>query len=779
MGNQSCQSNQVQVENYLKSVSRQFDVHKKINQGAQGETIIAKDKVKKKLYAVQSFIFSDELEMEQFIQEMQTFKKLKHQNLIRLKKIQRAEQNQMCSESLLVNLFFEHYERDLLSEFILRSLTKQTLFTLEEITFILQSLVSALAYLQIHKIAYQNLALKSIQITNEGNIKLNEQIFTNQYQKENFPIQLKLNIDQPSVIYKQNQSKVAYFHNRIQIQSQQTKQKNANSKNIYKENVFSLGCLILNLCVNQNVGILSQQNNDLASSEFINQQLSLIEKIYSSDFAQILRKMLFKNDEKRPDFIELAETLGVINKSTKSNIQEYRILNDKSNMSSYSSSVDQKENNQDIFHECQHEPQERNVQNKEQKNNKKLFSIQHKHDAHQSQQSAQNNQTKIIDSCTPGKNLQLQKNEFIKIANQQPSHPQIINQNSSKYQYNYGQIESINQTQNKNYEEQFNIQNDSLQRNQYQINNKFDIGETNKFLIGEQKELEQSTKSVFISTLNNSLIQSVQIADKENTCREKQVQQLNGSQKNQLLERHNCQSDQQNYQKESIIIYESNNNTSFSDKLQGNGSVIIESIDDIRQIYNLQKRDLNKNFKVFEKQYQDEMTKLEKKEQNKSIFPFKNGLLSAHHIQQNMEEEQINQKKCSNFYKEKLQIDKNKRNYNQSQGSSIQQQNKSYFNHQLSEQDNANLNNQSAKQGNNFQNLQPNVMDSDDFQQVQSVAEFYKNDLEGEGVILLQNDFRFYGYFIQGKAQGKCYILDQSDQLIYEGFYQDGVLKSN
>ncbi|EAS04884.1 kinase domain protein (macronuclear) [Tetrahymena thermophila SB210] len=772
MGNQNCQSNSVQVENNINSISRQFDVHIKNNQGAQGEIIIAEDKAQKHLYAVQSFIFSDQLEMEQFIQKTKIFKKLKHTNLVRLKKIQRAEHNSMCTEQLLVNLFFEHYERDLLSEYIFRSLTKQHLFTLEEITFILKSLVSALAYLQIHKIAYQNLNLKSILITNEGNIKLNEHFFTQQYLKEKFKNPSQLKIDQHTILPIQNKNKTSQLNNKTQIQPKSLKQLSINPTNIYKENVFSLGCLMLNLCVNQNIGISFHQNSDSASQQFINQQLSLVEKMYSYDFAQILCKMLVKNDEKRPDFIELAEKLGVINKPIKSNVQEYKISINNSDMSSYSSSADQKENNQGIFHDCQHQKYERVDQYKQQKSNYLLCSIQQQNDVQMSQQCSQQKQTSIKDCYILG------KKEFIKIENQQPS-PKILIQENNKCNQNLGQIDSQQQTQHTNCKDQFNLQKNQLQQKQLEIDNNFGIGKANKFLMGKQNELEERTKSVFIPTQNYSLIQSVQITENDSSCRERQMNQLNDIQKNQFLERRQSQIDQSRHQMESIIIYESNK-ISFRDQLQSNGSVIIESVDGIRQNSDFQfennQMKINQNFERQQLYSQVRSPELVKKELNTNIFPLKSNSVNVNCNQQKSEEEQ-NKLNCNQSIK-RSKIDQNEMNSYQQQIYSIQCQNLQYLNSQQSEYLNNNLSNQSIKLGNNFQNQLQNEIDSDDFSQIQSVAEFYKNDLEGEGVILLQNNFRFYGYFIKGKAQGKCYILDQNDQIVYEGFYQDGVLKT-
>ncbi|KAL4435317.1 hypothetical protein ABPG74_022800 [Tetrahymena malaccensis] len=775
MGNQSCQSNVEQVENNLKSVSRQFDIYKKTNQGGQEQTIIAEDKAKKKLYVVQSFIFSNQVEMEQFIKKMKIFKKLKHQNLIKLKKVQRGEYNQMCSDSLFVNLFFEHYERNLLSEFMFRSLTKQTLFTLEEITFILKSLVSALAYLQIHKIAYQNLTLKSIFITNEGNIKLNEHIFTKQYQKENFQNSSKPIIDQSTRLSIQNQQYTSQFHYKEQIQSQQSKQQNFNSQNIYKENVFQLGCLILNLCVNQSVGTLFYQNNDIASSDFINQQLSLVQKLYSSDFAQILYKMLVKNEQKRPDFIELAEILGVINKSANVDIQNDGIQHNKCNMSSSNSiSSDQKEKDQDILHDYQYKLYERGVQNNQQNSNKLLLSICQRNDAQLSQQCPQYKQTKFVDSYTPCQNQLLQENEFMKTDNQQqPSPHHITIQQNKNSQYNYGQISSYQQIQQRNYEQQYNQGIENFQQNQYEINNNIDVGEANQLIIREQKELEERKKSVLISTFNSSQIKSVQIdkIDKDITHSQQKIH------KNQFLQSSQSKYDQQHLQNESIIIYESNK-TSFRDKLVSNGSVIIESIDGTRQnnssFQNIDNQfEINKNLERVELYHQEQSTEIGEKKLKQKIFPFKNDYLEVSCKQ--IEEEETKQKKF-NQYKEKFNTDEYKMNC---RDNTIQYGNQLSLNHKQSDYVDSNQQKLSVKKGYDFQNQLQNEIDSDDFQQIQSVAEFYKKDLEGEGVILLQNDFRFYGYFIQGKAQGKCYILDQSDQIIYEGYYQDGVLKNN
>ncbi|EGR34221.1 protein kinase domain protein [Ichthyophthirius multifiliis] len=209
---------------------------------------------------------------------------IQHLNLIQLHGVSGNKIETFCSTFYQICLLFDSIQNNLEEQLILYKT-----YTEEQLWFILDSLVSALEYLQEREIEHQALNLQTIFITyNHKNIKLyklsDPQLFDLQSNYSNLLLGHKNNCFYLSpVLFQQLQQKV---------------QKPVH--NSYKSDVFTLGMIILQLALGKNIQDI--YNNGIFNEEILYQKLKSLNGIYKKEFIDIITQMCDVYEERRPDF---------------------------------------------------------------------------------------------------------------------------------------------------------------------------------------------------------------------------------------------------------------------------------------------------------------------------------------------------------------------------------------------------------------------------------------------------------------------------------------------
>ncbi|KAL4498019.1 hypothetical protein ABPG72_014876 [Tetrahymena utriculariae] len=180
-------------------------------------------------------------------------------------------------------------------------------FQEKEFTYILKSLISGLCYLQMQNRTHQCLRSSSIFIARDGTIKLTDPHLFNQSSLYTY-------------IYKGQPVSGAYLSPLLVSNVEYSVVKPEHNE--YKSDVFTLAVIMLE------IAYLTKLDNYFDYTEYCLVDLEGLQilaenlkDIYSQSIISLLLQMLDENEDIRPDFVSLAQKLGIFNASTNAVVQ--------------------------------------------------------------------------------------------------------------------------------------------------------------------------------------------------------------------------------------------------------------------------------------------------------------------------------------------------------------------------------------------------------------------------------------------------------------------------
>ncbi|KAL4428911.1 hypothetical protein ABPG74_017501 [Tetrahymena malaccensis] len=180
-------------------------------------------------------------------------------------------------------------------------------FQEKEFTYILKSLISGLCYLQMQNRTHQCLRSSSIFIARDGTIKLTDPHLFNQSSLYTY-------------IYKGQPVSGAYLSPMLVSNVEYSVVKPEHNE--YKSDVFTLAVIMLE------IAYLTKLDNYFDYTEYclvdvegLQILAENLKDMYSQSIISLLLQMLDENEDIRPDFVSLAQKLGIFNASTNAVVQ--------------------------------------------------------------------------------------------------------------------------------------------------------------------------------------------------------------------------------------------------------------------------------------------------------------------------------------------------------------------------------------------------------------------------------------------------------------------------
>ncbi|EAR83331.2 kinase domain protein (macronuclear) [Tetrahymena thermophila SB210] len=180
-------------------------------------------------------------------------------------------------------------------------------FQEKEFTYILKSLISGLCYLQMQNRTHQCLRSSSIFIARDGTIKLTDPHLFNQSSLYTY-------------IYKGQSVSGAYLSPLLVSNVEYSVVKPEHNE--YKSDVFTLAVIMLEIAyLNKLDNYFDYTEYCLVDVEGLQILAENLKDIYSQSIISLLLQMLDENEDIRPDFVSLAQKLGIFNASTNAVVQ--------------------------------------------------------------------------------------------------------------------------------------------------------------------------------------------------------------------------------------------------------------------------------------------------------------------------------------------------------------------------------------------------------------------------------------------------------------------------
>lgn len=169
----------------------------------------------------------------------------------------------------------------------------------EELIRMIYSMIDALAFLQNIGICHRDIKPANLFVLDSNEIKIIDFGESKEYllDEENNPSTMATIRGTPQYL------SPILWNAHVVLQTKQVEH------NIYKSDVFSVGLVLYQLCSMKDVNGFNQKTTFTDGEKLIKDGLMALGKIYSQKVVEILRRMLIFDEEKRPNFIELAKLI--------------------------------------------------------------------------------------------------------------------------------------------------------------------------------------------------------------------------------------------------------------------------------------------------------------------------------------------------------------------------------------------------------------------------------------------------------------------------------------
>jgi len=156
----------------LKTFAKDYTLERTLDDARYGRAQVYKHKTDGNKVLVSNKVFPSKEELTTFTETVQSrLENFSHPNLVSILGYSEVANKNLCSEMNQFSLYFEYLRRDLASEILSRA-EKQEYFSEEEAWYLVNSLLSAVDYLQTRGLAHGAIHPRNVLINDEGEVKL-------------------------------------------------------------------------------------------------------------------------------------------------------------------------------------------------------------------------------------------------------------------------------------------------------------------------------------------------------------------------------------------------------------------------------------------------------------------------------------------------------------------------------------------------------------------------------------------------------------------------------
>lgn len=268
---------------------------KKIADLRYGECTLLQAKSNKDLVIMKEITINTYKDYVETLSKWESRLKLEHPNILQLIGLCTKEESQFCSKFYKIFLLFEYIKTDL-DEEIQAKRRKNTVFTKDELTFLIFCCVNSLFYYQKCNLAHGDVRSASVFVSQNGVYKMVEHSFFNG--PSSF-LQVQYNLER------------AHTGVYLSPQLMGSLGKARPSHNPGKSDVFALGMVILE------VGLLEKLDDcyDFKESKILwsilETKLELFKKRFPGWITSVVTGMLKESEDERMDFGEILGSLKI------------------------------------------------------------------------------------------------------------------------------------------------------------------------------------------------------------------------------------------------------------------------------------------------------------------------------------------------------------------------------------------------------------------------------------------------------------------------------------
>ena len=269
---------------------KNYQFLRRIKDPRYGEISVLQDKFTKELVALKELLSKSTRDFEKDINSLRIRYKTSHPNIVKVLGYTSKSEDNFCASVHKILMIVEYLENDLEKEITLKK-NQNSFYKEDQLWYLLENIVKALALLQRNEVPHEDLKPSSILISKMGVYKIAQH-----------------NIAGTTIpAYHQRLSGMSdgrtYLSPALLSNLQRYELKP--NHNSWKSDVFSLGMIVLHAATLSSCERLYDWNNNTLNYNQLQERISSLKPRYSQNFQDCLHMMLDNRENTRPDFIKL------------------------------------------------------------------------------------------------------------------------------------------------------------------------------------------------------------------------------------------------------------------------------------------------------------------------------------------------------------------------------------------------------------------------------------------------------------------------------------------
>jgi len=273
---------------------KNYQFLRRIKDPRYGEISILQDKFTKELVALREIVSKSTKDFDKDMGALRARYKISHPNIVKVLGYTSKSEDYLCASVHKILMIIEYLDNDLEKEISLKK-NQNNYYKEEQLWYLAENVVKALALLQKNSISHEDLKPSSIFISKMGVYKVTQHNFAG----NNIPA------------YHQRLSGIADARTYLSPELLENLQRYElrPKHNPWKSDVFSLGMTLLHAATLNSCDRMYDWNSQTLDFEELGERLASLRPRYSENFQDFLQTMLEVGDDMRPDFIGLEKKL--------------------------------------------------------------------------------------------------------------------------------------------------------------------------------------------------------------------------------------------------------------------------------------------------------------------------------------------------------------------------------------------------------------------------------------------------------------------------------------
>ena len=266
-----------------------YDVVKKYDDVHYGEVRLVQEKTTKKEMILKEVAVNTKKAYDAEINLCQQRAALLNKNIVQMVGYNGLEKKNMCSNLFRVSIFVEVLERTLFDK-LKEATTNQASFGESEVLFIAESLISTLAYFQTQGVSHGDIRPVNVFVSPSSTYKLSDSTLAPQKSSDGYIAALVgeyKTLIAPEILKHLPKKDSKFIYDKV------------------KADVFSLGATLLSIATLTNSEDFYNYENGTINEALLAERLEKVRYSYSFYTYELIRDMLYVDELKRTDFVQL------------------------------------------------------------------------------------------------------------------------------------------------------------------------------------------------------------------------------------------------------------------------------------------------------------------------------------------------------------------------------------------------------------------------------------------------------------------------------------------